>query len=54
MGLIIDITGDKEILANLKKLPLDVQNKIARKAVLAQSKIVRTRPRLGLRLNLVS
>ena len=41
MGIVIDITGDKEILANLKKLSPDIQNKIARKAVLAQSKIVR-------------
>ncbi len=43
MGITIDITSDKDLIKDLKKLPLDIQSKIARKAVLAQAGVVRKR-----------
>ena len=41
MGIVIDITGDKALIKELKKLGPAIQSKIAKKAVLAQAKIVR-------------
>ncbi len=41
MGIVIDITGDKALIKELKKLGPAVQAKIARKAVLAQANVVK-------------
>ncbi len=41
MGIVIDITGDKALIKELKKLGPAIQSKIAKKAVLAQAGVVR-------------